>query len=251
MATKQDVTSTYGVAARTVERWMRAGLPHQKGPDGAVYFDPVAVGAWAAARGIKPSTSAAGLDGQAPLSTREAAQRADVAKKIAQAKRQEHELQQEKGLAALGLDERVRSAKTASDLADVAQEVTALVAAGALASQRGHALRQLLSETRQALRMREAAGSAEDGRVALVTAEARQVAELFDRLVNGWRRLWVRDAVLAHVAADALEFPPTAAEGATAQRLAALGLDLHGDPAPGQASPFPAPTVPSPQEGTP
>lgn len=258
-ATKQEVASAYGVAVRTIERWLKAGLPHERdGEGGAPRLDLDAVRAWTQARGISARASASTADPAVdaasgadpagllrPLSTRDAAQRADAAKKIAQAKRQEHELQQERGLRELGLAERVREARSAGDLAELAREVTALVAFGALSPSRGQALRQLLAETRHALRARERESSAAaDGRLVLVTDEARALAEGYDRLVNGWRRAWLRDALAGHAVADTAEFPPERTDEG-ARRLTALGLDLHGEPLAGAASPYPAPTVPA------
>jgi len=87
----------------------------------------------------------------------------------------------------------VRAATTTDELLRLDLEVAALVAGGAMRHQRAQALRQLLAQAQRAIATREGA-TAEDESLYLVTPQARELAQAFDRLGNGWRRRWVVEA---------------------------------------------------------
>lgn len=265
---KQALAEAFGVTPRTVQRWLQQGCPHQRSEDGALSFDVDEVRRWstapaprpAAAAGaapaspppppLRPSSTTDTLDatpGPASPSLDHVRLRARTAQDLARARKAELELQQEKGLKELGLDERIASAQTWGDLVQLAREVTRHVASGAITTQRGQALRQLLAETRHAVRQQEreaGARGAHDGRLVLVTEEARQLAVDFDTLVNGWRRRWVAEALALHRAADRTELPEADLGPGAPLLLARLGLDLHGEPAGERPAYLPAPVVP-------
>jgi hypothetical protein len=263
---KQVLAEAFGVTPRTVQRWLQQGCPHQRDEDGALSFDVDEVRRWSTAPAPRPAVAPAApppsrptpppadaLDaapGPASPSLDHVRLRARTAQDLARARKAELELQQEKGLKELGLDERIASAQTWGDLVQLAREVTRHVASGAITTQRGQALRQLLAETRHAVRQQEREATtrgAHDGRLVLVTEEARQLAVDFDTLVNGWRRRWITDALAHHRAADRVELPEGDLGPGAPQLLARLGLDLHGEPVGERPGYLPAPVVPPPE----
>jgi len=236
---KHALARALGVATRTVERWVQQGCPHTRDDAGGLVFVLAEVHAWreqATADGPRsgvpggtPERSALPptLDSPRPAAPREAAQRADAVKKIAQARQQEHDLEQEKGLKDLDLADRIKAAKSTDDLLQIALETTSLVARGAMKHQRAQALRQLLSYAYRALKERQATEET-DGRIFLLTEQAREVAETFDRIGNGWRRRWLVVAARQHLEEDERELPGW--DGDMQPVLDGLLLDAHGEP---------------------
>lgn len=244
MKSKQALAELWGVTTRTLERWVAQGCPCVREPDGVLVFDEAQVRAWTEAAGIegpRPRATDRAPADAARATARDLGARADAARKVAQARQQEHELQQEKGLERLGLADRVRAATTTDELVRLDLEVAALVAGGAMRHQRAQALRQLLAQAQRAIATREGA-TAEDESLFLVTTQARELAQAFDRIGNGWRRRWVVEAVRLHLEQDLLELPGW--DGDMRPVLAALALDAMGEPT-GDAWParFAAPTV--------
>ena len=268
---KQTLATAFGVTPRTVQRWIQQGCPHERDGEGTPSFDVEEVRRWSTSPTSRaPSPPAGGQPSPPapapppaprpaapdPLEASDVAaqsfdqlhKRARAAQGVARARKAELELQQEKGLKDLGLADRIAAAQTWADLVQLAREVTRHVASGAISTQRGQALRQLLAETRHAVRQQEretTTRGAQDGRLVLVTEEARQLAEDFDTLVNGWRRRWVLEAVALHRAADKAELPEGDLGPGAPQLLARLGLDLHGDPVGERPAYLAAPVVPA------
>lgn len=252
---KAELAERLDVTIRTVTNWVQAGCPSVQ-DGGERRFVEADVRRWRAAQGHAAQGHAAGAarpePAPAPMSApygtgsmpAGAAERADLAGKIARARRHELEVAQERGLKELGLDEKVRAAKTASDLAQIAVEVTALSSAGAITPARSHALRQLLAETRHNLSARERrADERGDGRLVLATEDACALVAKFDTLVNGWRRRWLLEALELHLAEDEKEFPGF--DGGDLEAwLAQYGLDLRGDPVGERPAYMAAPIVP-------
>lgn len=250
---KHALAQALGVATRTVERWVQQGCPHARDGAGGLVFVVAEVLVWreqatadgprSGVSGGTPERSALpSFDSPRPAAPREAAQRADAVKKIAQARQQEHDLEQEKGLKDLDLADRIKAAKSTDDLLQIALETTSLVARGAMKHQRAQALRQLLSYAYRALRERQATEET-DGRIFLLTEQARDVAETFDRIGNGWRRRWLVLAARQHLEEDQRELPGW--DGDMQPVLDGLLLDAHGEPR-GDAWPehLPPPAIP-------
>jgi len=136
---KQALAELWGVTTRTLERWVAQGCPCVREADGVLLFDEAQVRAWTDAAGIegpRPRAADCAPADAARATARDLGARADAARKVAQARQQEHELQQEKGLERLGLADRVRAATTTDELVRLDLEVAALVAGGAMRHQR-------------------------------------------------------------------------------------------------------------------
>jgi hypothetical protein len=245
--TKAELAERLDVTIRTVTNWVQAGCPSVL-QDGERRFVEADVRRWRAAQApaprapVEPSPALPSIGGGTMPAG--AAERADLAGKIARARRHELEVSQERGLKELGLDEKVRAARTASDLAEIAVEITALSAAGAITPARSHALRQLVAETRHSLSARERkADERGDGRLVLATEDACALVAKFDTLVNGWRRRWLLEALELHLAEDEKEFPGF--DGGDLEAwLAQFGLDLSGDPVGERPAYMTAPVIP-------
>lgn len=243
--TRQELADHYGVALRTITNWLQAGCPRTT-EQGQPRFLVEQVDAWLDAHGRRPRPQTAPAADTMPSlgsgTARDAAARADAVKKIAQARHQEHELQQERGLRDLDLADRIKTARTADEIVELALEVAGLVAKGSMKHQRAQALRQLLGQVHRALRERQARQD-QDGRLFLLSREAREVAEAFDNLANGWRRRWLAQATLAHLAEDERELPGW--DGDMRAVLAGLQIDTMGEPTGGAWPDYlPPPAVP-------
>jgi hypothetical protein len=245
--TRSELAEHLGVTPRTIGNWIEAGCPRVV-VDGAEHFVLEEVERWCQARGLtgrpgrprrndppppaaQPSPGGPPVvptfDRDRPLTTKDAAARADAARKIAQARQQEHELQQERGLKDLDLADRIRAVTTADELVRLDLEVAALVGSGAMKHQRGQALRQLLAQAHRALAAHES-GATEDQSLFLVTSQARKLAQAFDKIGNGWRRRWIVEAVRLHLVEDKQELPGW--DGDMQPVLDALCLDAMGEP---------------------
>jgi hypothetical protein len=252
--TRSELAERLGVTPKTIANWIEAGCPTTQ-VEGEERLVVAEAERWCQARGLtgrpgRPrrcdatdertvAPSPASAEPTRPgLTPKDAAARADAARKIAQARQQEHELEQERGLKDLDLAERIRRVTTADELVRLDLEVAALVGSGAMKHQRGQALRQLLAQAHRALAARETDAS-DDEALYLVTREARELAQRFDELGNGWRRRWLLVAAERHLEQDRLELPDT---DDLATRREALRLDAMGEPV-GDSWPFAEPTV--------
>jgi hypothetical protein len=271
--TRTELAARLGVTPKTVGNWIESGCPTSvvDGEERLVFDD---VERWRQAKGLTgrpgrprrsdaddvpsgsapaaspttttPSTTTPAFE--RPMTTKDAAARADAARKIAQARQQEHELQQERGLKDLDLAERIRAVTTADELVRLDLEVAALVGSGAMKHQRGQALRQLLAQAHRALAARETTADADEG-LFLVTRQARELAQTFDKIGNGWRRRWLVEAVRLHLEQDRLELPDCNDLPAV---ISTLRLDPMGEPVDGDwpfAPPVVAPAVVTPRQG--
>lgn len=261
--TRTELAARLGVTPKTIGNWIEGGCPTVE-VDGEERLVLADVERWRQAKGLsgrpgrprrgdvdaRPLPSPARPEPAAPtpipetsplpatalsaptfergrsLTTKDAAARADAARKIAQARQQEHELQQERGLKDLDLATRIRAVTTADELVRLDLEVAALVGSGAMKHQRGQALRQLLAQAHRALAARETVESG-DQALFLVSRQARELAQAFDRIGNGWRRRWLVEATRLHQEQDRLELPDCDDLPAALERL---DLDAMGEP---------------------
>lgn len=265
--TRTELAAHLGVTAKTIGNWIESGCPTTTvdGEERLVLDD---VELWRQAKGLTgrpgrprrsdgptpaPTTTtpfAHGVERDRTITAKDAAARADAARKIAQAKQQEHELQQERGLKDLDLAERIRAVTTADELVRLDLEVAALVGGGAMKHQRGQALRQLLAQAHRALAARETTDEVDEG-LHLVTRQARELAQIFDQIGNGWRRRWLVEAARLHLEQDRLELPDCDELPAA---LSTLAIDAMGEPLSDEwparfAPPVVAPALVTPRPG--
>lgn len=243
---KSDLARMLGVTLRSVERYQQRGCPCAHDDEGRVWFDPAVVQRWLEEQRI-PAREASdgppqGSHEPSPGAvSKDALHRAELARKLSIARKNELEIQAEKGLKELGLDLKIRGAKTLSQLAEVCAEFAAYVSSGTIQPQRSNALRQTLNMLERALRARESE-TKDDGRVFMVTAQARHLCDTFDRIGNGWRRAWLLDAAARHLEEDKRELPGFDKD--MTSTLAALQLDLMGEPIGIRPAYIPPPAVP-------
>lgn len=254
--TKQELADQIGKTLRSINRYVQQGCPWVPGPDGEQHFVLEEVAAWLGRHRPQddpPPASPLAPPGPAGVA-RDVRQRAEAAKAFATAKRAELDVQAEKGLRQLGLDEKILAAASFEDLATVGREVAAAALRGDLVPGRATVVRQLVSDVRQSmLRAHQRADEGEElDRMLLLTEEGATVAQLFDSLCNGWRRRWVLEALRALLVEDEKEFPAGEVPEAWAPPLEALGLDLAGNAA-GDAWPdyLPPPAIPPAQHVAP
>lgn len=124
--------------------------------------------------------------------------------------------------------EQIRACKTLEQHEDLQREVSALLAGGAISATVGASLKALLADLRGSLKARETPAQA-TGEVYL-DEEAAGVAARYAGILSGRRRGRVRDVLEEEALADARDFPDPADVVAVRARLAALGLDAHGEP---------------------
>ena len=139
--TRQELAKSLNVSLRTVERWNAQGCPRTR--DGRKLVYALAdVRAW-----LGESVTTTETVAPPPQSQRS---RLGLAKHALEVEQRKRDLEAERGLASLGLDARIRSARTLDDVARLAQEVGALVASGELSTVRAASIKSLLGELRQA-----------------------------------------------------------------------------------------------------
>ncbi len=256
---KQDLADLFGIDIRTVYRWIARGCPTVRGPEGEELFLPDQVRQWKATQAERRDESPHSPPDPTPFAPssagvpRDVRQRAEAAKALASARRAELEVQAEKGLKELGLDEKILQAASFEDLATVGREVAAAALRGDLVPGRATVVRQLVSDVRQSmLRALQATEEKDElGRMLLLTEESAEVAQLFDALCNGWRRRWVLEALRAHLREDEREFPAGEVAEGWAPPLSALGLDLAGNATGDWPVYLPPPAVPPAQHTAP
>lgn len=220
--TKHQLAERHGVTQRTVERWVSRGCP-STGSGASRTFDPWLVQAWLNRQGIsgrlgRPSHKdvlanmpASQDGGQSPLAlnAKQNLARAELARKISIARKNELEFASEKALKDLGLDEKIREARSFDDLLRLNTEVAALLANGLILPSRGQAIQRLMSEARQNL-VQQAQRQSEDladERLLLCTEETGLVVQLLEGIVSEERRRSAINAVLVEARADLLENP--------------------------------------------
>lgn len=193
---RDELARVLDVSPRTIERWVQNGCPCTRGARGRLLFDAAEVRAWLAssvgpgARGEEEPERPGGVrtaEGGTVISTVE---KAELAGKIARARKAEIEVAQEKHLRDLGLGDRIREVHSFADLSRLTAEVAAACAEGSLRPERANALHRLLVERRRQL-VKQEAEEAEDPlgtRVLLCTAESEDLVRAFEGLYSEERR---------------------------------------------------------------
>lgn len=212
MLTKRELAEFLNVSVRSVQRWVAQGCPCREDELGNTLLDPLEVVPWARGKGFLRSGEGAQespAPRQTPTASREDLAKAEIARKISIVKRNELEINAERGLKDLGLADQVRQARTLEELTELGRDVTALVAAGSITASRATALRQLLADTRRnaIAASKHAKDEGEDGRVYLATERGLAVLRAFEAIVSDTRQERVATLVLAELEADLVEHP--------------------------------------------
>jgi hypothetical protein len=207
--TRVELAQALDVSPRSIERWVRDGCPATRGGRGKLFFNLDEVRAWIDETG--PTTDdddrAGGRDNVA-FSTSE---KAELAGKIARARKTELEVSQEKNLKGLGLGLQIREANTYETLSKLTADVAAACAEGDLRPERANALHRLLVERRRQLTKLELERSEDPlgDKVLLCTAEAEDLVRAFEGLYSDARRERLLGLARDLLAEDLGEFPPT------------------------------------------
>ena len=228
--TKKQLADVLGVSVRTVERYVARGCPCAT-VSGRLMFSEAEVRRWQEQEAVtgrtgRPSHADALPDHPAPAPvprpaappvehapveqgvSKQTLAKAELARKLSIARKTEMELASEKALRDLGLDQKIREAKGFNELAQINQEVAALLASGVLLPARGQAIQRVMAEARQNMLARQQAEpEQEDGRVFLCTEEGGLVLRLFEGIVSDARREQVLALVREHAEADLAENP--------------------------------------------
>ncbi|HBP22635.1 MAG TPA: hypothetical protein DEA08_33255 [Planctomycetes bacterium] len=203
-ATKRDIAAVFGVQPRTVNRWLEQGCPHSRDDRGRPRFDPGEVRAWREGGG----TDAGMGGGTPPPESRATFARADLVRKVTQAKRSELELAAELELKDLGLDAKILAAKSYEDYVSIDLEIGALLARGALSPPRARAIQAVIADARQNTRAHlEAEGDEEPERLILLTKEGGALVRAFEGIVSDERREAILEHVFGEAEVDLEEFP--------------------------------------------
>lgn len=203
--TLRELADSFGVTPRTVKRWVKQGCPCSR-DRGRLLFDQEEVRQWRQGHG--PGWQ--GGPGAAPgfSASRESLAKAELARKLTQAKKNELELSAERALKDLKLGDKIRAAKSHDDLANLSQEVGALVGSGSLSTARSHAIRGLLAEARHNMKEhRSAEGEEEPERLLLATEEGAEMLRVFEGICSDERRTQVMAYLLAEAEVDLQEYP--------------------------------------------
>ncbi len=187
--TKAQVAALFGVSTRTVTAWVARGCPVTARPGRPHLFSEAEVRHWRR-----------GEEGPKGSPSSETLRKAELARKLTLARRNELELAAERGLPDLQLDEQIRAARTHDDLMEISKEVGALLGSGSLSPARGRAIQSLLAEARHNMREhRQAEGNDEPDRLILLTSEGAELVRMFEAVCSEERRA----GILAHVQAEA------------------------------------------------
>lgn len=223
---KSRLARALGVAERTVERWVSRGCPSRRVAGNKLVFVEDDVRRWAAANGLSgqlgrptynqppvhpvPSPAAAPVP-EGPVPSFSSLQKAELAGKIARARKTELEVQQEKNLKELGLGERIRGARNFEALGELTADVGGALADGALKPERANALHRLIVERRRQLTklQEDKANNPLDGRVLLCTADAEDLVRAFESMYSDTRREKLLTVAAVLLEEDLRETPPT------------------------------------------
>ena len=214
---KRELAKALGVSVRTVERYAQRGCPSSK-VKGQLRFSEQEVRSWRASEGNtgrpgrpshmdalpeRPAPAASG-----PVASKQSLAKAELARKISIARKNELEVASEKALKNLGLDKLIREARGFGDLVAINQEIAALLASGSLLPSRGQAIQRLMAEARQNMLAQQDAGREHaDGRVFLCTEEGGLMLRVFEGIVSESRRERVLRVLKEQAEADLLENP--------------------------------------------
>lgn len=226
--TKEQIAKALGVSVRTVERYAARGCPSAK-VKGRLMFSEAEVRRWQEQEAV---TGKAGRPGHAdalpdpppapapgprpaippPMGGETASKqnlaKAELARKISIAKKNELEVAAEKALRELGLDQKIREAQGFGDLVRLNQEVAALLASGVLLPARGQAIQRVMAEARQNMLARQQAEPEHaDQRVVLCTEQGGLLVRIFEGIVSDARREVVLRVVKEQAEADLREHP--------------------------------------------
>lgn len=126
---------------------------------------------------------------------------------------------------------RIEAARTREELAQLGAQVAAAVATEALTPQQSQAITGAIRTAANVLKHLPSGGE-ETGLAVLLTAEAADLAERYEGILDARRRARARAAVEAEAVEDEARYPPDARAqpGEIPSRLAADGLDAWGDP---------------------
>lgn len=196
---RAQLATGLGVDQRTVTRWVDMGCPHSR-IKRRLLFNETEVRAWCAQHGLALPAAAPAGDGAPPSALRAPLAMADLARKLTLAKRSELELAAERGLKDLGLDEKIRKARTFEEYAALDREVGALLANGTLTPDRARAIQGSIADARQNTKAHLESGQGQAiERFVLASEDALVIAEAFEGIVSDERRA----ALVAHVRAEA------------------------------------------------
>ncbi len=214
---KRELAKALGVSVRTVERYAQRGCPSSK-VKGQLRFSEQEVRSWRTSEGNtgrpgrpshmdalpeRPAPAASG-----PVASKQSLAKAELARKISIARKNELEVASEKALKNLGLDKLIREARGFGDLVAINQEIAALLASGSLLPSRGQAIQRLMAEARQNMLAQQDAGREHaDGRVFLCTEEGGLMLRVFEGIVSESRRERVLRVLKEQAEADLLENP--------------------------------------------
>ncbi|MCO5166599.1 MAG: helix-turn-helix domain-containing protein [Planctomycetes bacterium] len=228
--TKQQIAEALGVSVRTVERYVTRGCPHTT-VKGRPLFSEAEVRRWRDGEALsgrvgRPSHADALPDEPAPVprpsptppvpapafgseaASKQNLAKAELARKISIAKKNELEVAAEKALRELGLDQKIRDARGFDDLARINHEVAALIASGALLPSRGQAIQRLMAEARQNLvAQQQAVPEQASTQVFLCTEEGGLLLRMFEGIVSDARRERIMALVRDQAEADLVENP--------------------------------------------
>ena len=239
--TSKQLAARLGVTDRTVRWWASdLGCPHTR--QGRRYlYDEAEVRSWKAGRPQAdlgepqpPPSAGAPAPRTTPLASRDSLAKAELARKLTVAKRNEMDLAAERGLKDLDLGDRIRAAQSHHDLAVISKEVGALLGTGALHPSRGRAIQALLAEARHNLREhREVEGDEEPQRLLLVSEEGAELLEVFEWIVSEERRARVLSLAKTEAEADAAADPHVdTAQGIDPDAVEELPEDLDAENVP-------------------
>lgn len=207
--TKAEVAAAFGVSRRTVTNWLGRGCPSVRGPDGRRLFDRDEVRAWRLAQvGDDGEEDGEAAPASAASPARASLAKADLVRKVTQAKKSELELAAEQALKDLGLDTKILAAKTYEDYVAIDLEIGALLARGALSPARARAIQAVIADARQNTKAhREAEGDEEPQRLILLTSEGAELVRAFEGICSDERRQGILDYVHAEAEVDLAEYP--------------------------------------------
>ena len=204
---RAQLATALGVDQRTVTRWVDMGCPHSR-IKRRLLFNEAEVRAWCAQHGLVLPGAAPVGDGAPASAPRAPLAMADLARKLTLAKRSELELAAQRGLKDLGLDEKIRKARTFEDYAALDREVGALIANGTLTPDRARAIQGSIADARQNTKAHLESGQGHEiERFVLASEDALAIAEAFEGIVSDERRAALVAHVRAEAAADLAEHP--------------------------------------------
>lgn len=200
--TKRETAAVFGVKPRTVNRWLTRGCPCTRDERGRLLFNVEEVRRW------REESMDDDEDGATTSPQRVSLEKADLVRKVTQAKKSEMELVAEQALKDLGLDAKILAAKSYEDYVAIDLEIGALLARGALAPSRARAIQGVIADARQNTKAHLDAGDDEDPeRLILLTTEGAELVRAFEGICSDQRRQAILNYVHAEAEVDLAEYP--------------------------------------------